>query len=170
MMMKWEDHFCTVESAKKLFELGVIQLASGYWDEIKWLINCEDPDNQKVIETKFMLNAGYRHYEEDSIINRWAAFTSDDISQYLPDAIRIVKLNKNKWRAFSLTFAHGESATLADCMAKCLIHLIEQNIIPAPKDERKDWCEDPKCWSQKSEHYHLDTNTIKFTKPMESEK
>lgn len=150
--MKLEDQVCTLEQAKKLKELGVMQESLFYWykmphtkggdeywetDEIAynpWFVNASFPEDESEGDTYFVDGT-----------EQYSAFTVAELGNLLPYRLRDEEKRENPhlrvyrgeshWdveyhTTFSRPFVKSrEYENLADAMAHVLIHLLMKNII-----------------------------------------
>ena len=129
--MKLESQVCSLELAQKLKSLGVKQESLFYWDR---------KDNFYIESEKY--NLKYRLSDETrhdgtTIGEFFSAFTVAELGEMLPPYFS-THFNKHfgKWTCFDgsrgeevITLWVEKSDTEADCRAKMLIYLLENNLI-----------------------------------------
>jgi len=129
--MKLEDQVCSLELAKKLKKLGVKQESLFYWD-------FENTAVPPVILDK----EGFKRFEAYQKIAKnttrlkyfYSAFTVAELGNILPMGTAFMKFNNIHWTALTSynenrTTKRIDAETEADCRAKMLIYLIENELI-----------------------------------------
>lgn len=134
--MKLEDQVCTLEQAKRLKELGVLQ-GHSYAAFIK---------NKCQQETKFWLmpvnspgvsNEGYEKWDS-GCLNGFSAFTSAELGQMLPFGYDTMQCTGEGWRGYDLDHGdYGPFETEAKARAAMLIQLLETNAITADEVNKR---------------------------------
>jgi len=145
--MKTENQICSLESAKKLKELGVEQKSLWYW--VKTDLDVDTDKFQLVINSK-----GYVHYGINvkvpdygygadgsygwrSIEKEYSAFTVAELGEMLPEKLNNEWLTCQKvggyWEAGYKgegdTWIEKEDKIEAEARAKMLIYLLENKLI-----------------------------------------
>jgi hypothetical protein len=126
--MELKDQVCTLESAKRLRELGVEQESLFYWDcdlafteqQDMWTLSYGEIDAVK---------AGYA--------TKVSAFTSSELGELLPGEINnssdlsSIKMQGGDWLVSYTNSQTSEFMELneAEARAKMLIHLLENNLM-----------------------------------------
>ncbi len=127
--MKLEDQVCSLELAKRLKELGVKQNSLFYWRDSLY--------NQGVfIPEKILYNPNTFHENAVTIYEYYSAFTVSELMMMLPVMTDITKRsNDYHCRYFyenSTKIDHSFDIKSADCLAKMLIHLLENKLMELP--------------------------------------
>lgn len=126
--MNLESQICALEYAKQLKELGVVQNSFLYWAD-EMLVSSIDLDllldNGKVRNISCVDNS----WPDQDIGNLYSAFTSTELGEMLPDFFDSGKKD-NIWmcRALAPISSYVEGDTEANCRAKMLIYLIENEL------------------------------------------
>ena len=111
-----ESQVCSLELSKRLKELGVPQDSLFYWENTdlgEWAINSKDS-----------INSG-----EFTAVS---AFTVGELGEIIPLVTTSVKVSEKSWKCCITndgTNGYFFGSTEANARAKCLIHLIEHNLI-----------------------------------------
>jgi len=129
--MTLENLVCSLESAKRLKELGVPQKSLYYWQrgELTPTFNQHPP----FTEYKWSLGAD----------GEFSAFTASELGEMLPSSVdgllsyaglRLEKTDGNFWTVSYESFENvvlmeKSAGTLADAMAFMLIYLLENNLM-----------------------------------------
>jgi len=113
--MKLENQVCNLELAKKLKEVGVKQESAFYWTRFKdtlklYLWDIREWPNEKV---------------HPAIAS---AFTTAELGEMLPDH-KYTDRERGKWYCFIGGHCSVNAETEADCRAKMLVYLLENNLM-----------------------------------------
>ena len=139
-----ESQVCSLDYAKRLKELGVKQESLVYWLNIQDRVHMKvDKSGQPIIDRiDYRIELGSPLGWNIDKDNRWSAFTVAELGEILPKGIH----NPDKiWKEIYLrcepanrlgfwlvSYGHDiwtEENTEADARAKCLIMLLENNLI-----------------------------------------
>jgi hypothetical protein len=136
--MTLEQLCVSLDLAKKLKEIGVEQNAIFHWVESPHLMQYDaETKEHKVIETRTDLLSVYYYPKEE--IDRWSAFNSSELAHLLPQdinrgaSLKISKGDDIYFCEYGYGEADSESKTLADCLAKMIIELYENGLLPENK-------------------------------------
>jgi hypothetical protein len=139
--MKLEHQVCTLEQAKKLKELGVLQQSIWYWQKMK------EPVIEGCSNLRLQLFADVHHPISSSVVEKnYSAFSSAELGAMLPDdeAFDINTFLNNRtlqWYCAVLKrddedseleydwIFDGVGNTDAEARANALISLLEKNLI-----------------------------------------
>lgn len=133
MILKLEDQVCSLESAKKLKELGVSQESLFYWRKYQnWLVDLGT-------------NCPGDHEWTDEEVDETSAYTTAELMKLLPEMIMqdgnktILVMGKVNgeyvigYRPFSRIIVEFRDIYFPKAMAKMLIYLIENKLIGVPR-------------------------------------
>ena len=139
MVLPIEKQVCSLDSAKRLKELGCPQESLFYWS---WCITDDSSGEPELVDNPQI------HFESNSDDYEYAsAYTVAELGEMLP---QIVKMEGKKYvlvcrRVFNeywqCSYRNGEFGkhynenTEAEARAKMLIHLIENKLIEKPKHQ-----------------------------------
>ncbi len=122
--MKIVQQVCTLDQAKKLKELGVMQISYFYWWR-SYLARLGE----------WAHTLGERD-DDDKVNSRWAAYSVAELGEMLPTGYDTMRLHSEdsddcEWYCYDDTASRWPHAfqTEAECRAAMLIHLIENNLI-----------------------------------------
>jgi hypothetical protein len=136
-----KDQFINLEFAKKLKELNVKQDSLMIHVELAHLIQ-KNPETEEyvIIETKIQTGfAANCYYDDKYIVNKYAAFSVPELLEILPETLEdssesiiIQKIMIGKQITYLTEYRYGiaeiQDVNLANCLAKMLIHLIENKL------------------------------------------
>lgn len=139
--MKLEDQVCSLESAKRLKELGCVQESLFYWSDKRYHRPSEP-------EASIILHSYLGHYKHNECRDCYSAYTtaelgemlkvyryfdvayySGDFKEHLPEWNR----ETGHWCSYIEGRGIAHADTEAEARAKMLIHLIENGIVEVKK-------------------------------------
>ncbi len=107
--MKLENQVCTLEQAKKLKELGIVQ------DSLFYHIEC----NPNVFEIEQIDENSYKNYDKGDPV--FSAFTVAELGEMLPTRSYICSFRDNGYLLYSRNVGDFQGDTVADCLAQVVI-------------------------------------------------
>ena len=121
--MELKDQVCSLESARKLKELGVKQESLFYWNE----------DETELGGSSFRIES-YQLHPENSIYESFSAFTVAELGDLLPSHVQGNKLRQFKLFGDRCEIVYGVEPvfienTEAEARSKMLIYLLENKLI-----------------------------------------
>lgn len=131
--MKLSDKVCSVESAKKLKELGVNQKSLFYWNFVVWS-SIKPGENTAIRQSGF--NLVNTHWEGDG--EWYAAFDVAELGEMLPMNRRGLRINdlrednevpKETPYFWEVNGFFGYEKTEAEARAQMLVYLLENKLI-----------------------------------------
>lgn len=128
--MKLESQVCSLELAKRLKELGVKQESLFNHVEMPWIVR-----GNETIETRVFIRLNDFSFDYSRAIEYWSAFTASELAKMLPVEIEATMLGYmiKKSDYYEYSYANisesFQDASMVNCIAKTLIHLIEQGYV-----------------------------------------
>lgn len=128
-----DNIFLSFEVSKILKEIGVPQISNFYWNIYEYEMTGTDEEYDKLYDDPSACDDDLKLERLKNDENSVSAFTSEELSKFLPKYINYEILEWHGWRV-SYKLKNGNTGAssrlnLVAAMAEILIYLIEQKLI-----------------------------------------